>query len=193
MKKHNNRKPYCFHVQVKGMDHMPADRIRKIKRYYGVQVTSYVIDALTNDKGYIDADKTKEFYSLQSIHNAPAISGWAPTAHQIQLANPWIKDIYYGACFGGLLKQDDDKGDHMIPYLDETIKGIKMLGNAMGIEASLSSPIGDWTKLKQYAFIEEEVRDYLWACYKTNTNAQCGECHKCKDLEIVKDAVDFMS
>ena len=187
----NRRKPYLFHVEFKGQDKQPAERIRVIKRFYGVQVVTYTIDALTGDNGFIDADKTKQFYIHTPGQASPQVSVWATIAHIIQTSNPWIKDIYYGACFGGLLKHGDDEGDHMFGYLEQTIKSIKDLAGTLDIEAELSAPIGHMTKLEQWGIIDTEVQTQIWSCLTTNINQQCGKCYKCVDLEAVRNAVDF--
>lgn len=187
----NGRNPYCFHVSYNDADAGQNKAIKQIKQHYNIPITTYVYEVQANNRGVLDSKRTQEHYSEEPGQAGPMIAVWASIAHIIQVNNPWLGDIFYGACFGGLVEHGDTHGDYKSSYLQATYDKIEHLGKELGIKSKMSAPLGSHTKKELYEMIDPGIRHALWACVDPSTYKQCGECFKCKDLEKVKNAVDF--
>ena len=211
------KKPYIFHYyQKSNYNQYTQDAIKKIKDWYDVPVTNYCVDVQSDNNGFVDRERTKDwhiksqFWAGKNADSNPMLAKWAATAYWIAFNNPWCQEIYWGYCTGGLLEIGDGKADCVfnegpdgilkkedridVPMdasnYDDRHKVlfdgfIKNLAH-YGIKTQFVAPMAHRTKLDLFKLIPRPVQGMVVACQKTD--APCGVCTKCKELEAVKKA-----
>ena len=138
-------------------------------------------------------------------------------ATYINAMHPWVSEIYWGMCYGGLIERNDMKGDKLWDYndnnelqtrnitltepLDKTnyddrhkdlFNGPISTLKSVGIETNFISPIGYMTKKELYEMLPKEVREIVITCswpWKFDMQ-ECGKCNKCLQLIAVKKACE---
>tara|TARA_B100001113_G_scaffold146795_1_gene120349 strand:+ start:203 stop:994 length:792 start_codon:yes stop_codon:yes gene_type:complete len=231
----NNRKPYIFIHQLKNNkiynDYL-QHQLDKIRKYYNVPIVNWNYEAESNTNGFADRERTLEHkaklmnendfddaFNRKNIVQAgvPGIISWSMLASMINAMHPWVSEIYWGMCYGGLVERNDMKGDKLWDYnqqgdlvvrnttltepLDKSnyddrhknlFNGQISTLKSIGIETNFISPIGYMTKKELYEMLPQEVREMVITCshpWKFNFN-ECGKCNKCKDLIAVKKACE---
>ena len=117
-------------------------------------------------------------------------------------------------CYGGMLKRGDGDGDKLMNYVDGKLTRIppyekpmdksnyddrhKQLFNGylqwlemFNIDSNYIAPLGHYSKLELYKMLPNNIKDSIVTCIKykkTNYKTECGSCHKCKELDKVKQA-----
>ena len=203
------------------------ERINEICEYYNVPVVNWNIEPESNTNGFADRKRTKQHkIKIDKEWNGktrlvqtgvPGILSWSMLATYINAMHPWVSEIYWGMCYGGLIERNDMKGDKLWDYndnnelqtrnitltepLDKTnyddrhkdlfnvpISTLK----SVGIESNFLSPIGYMTKKELYEMLPKEVREMVITCsYPWKFDMQeCGKCNKCIDLVAVKKACE---
>ena len=226
----NNRKPYIFVKQLKfnrNFNKYQIERINEICEYYNVPVVNWNIEPESNTNGFADRKRTKQHkIKIDKEWNGktrlvqtgvPGILSWSMLATYINAMHPWVSEIYWGMCYGGLIERNDMKGDKLWDYndnnelqtrnitltepLDKTnyddrhkdlFNGPISTLKSVGIETNFISPIGYMTKKELYEMLPKEVREMVITCsYPWKFNMQeCGKCNKCIDLVAVKKACE---
>ena len=226
----NNRKPYIFCKQIKSnknFNKYQLERINQICKHYKVPVVNWNIEAESNTNGFADRERSKKHKEkLDKIFDGrtkivqtgvPGILSWSMLATYINAMHPWVSEIYWGMCYGGLIERNDMKGDKLWDYndnnelqtrnitltepLDKTnyddrhkdlFNGPISTLKSVGIESNFISPIGYMTKKELYEMLPKEVREMVITCsYPWKFDMQeCGKCNKCIDLVAVKKACE---
>ena len=226
----NNRKPYIFCKQIKSnknFNKYQIERINEICEYYNVPVVNWNIEPESNTNGFADRKRTKQHkIKIDKEWNGktrlvqtgvPGILSWSMLATYINAMHPWVSEIYWGMCYGGLIERNDMKGDKLWDYndnnelqtrnitltepLDKTnyddrhkdlFNGPISTLKSVGIETNFISPIGYMTKKELYEMLPKEVREMVITCsYPWKFDMQeCGKCNKCIDLVAVKKACE---
>ena len=201
--------------------------INEICEYYNVPVVNWNIEPESNTNGFADRKRTKEHkIKLDKERNGrtkivqtgvPGILSWSMLATYINAMHPWVSEIYWGMCYGGLIERNDMKGDKLWDYndnnelqtrnitltepLDKTnyddrhkdlFNGPISTLKSVGIETNFISPIGYMTKKELYEMLPKEVKEMVITCsYPWKFDMQeCGKCNKCLDLVAVKKACE---
>ena len=224
----NNKKPYIFNKQFKSnvrFNEYVDRKIAHIKSYYNVPIIKWNIQAESNKNGFADRERTQkmniDLYDQKKSNivqtGVPGIVGWSMLATYINAMHPWIDEIYWGMCYGGLIERNDMKGDKLWDYNDkgelekrnwtltepldksnyddrhkDLFNGQLGTLKSIGIESNFISPIGYMTKKELYEMLPQEIRDNLITCsfpWKFGMK-ECGGCNKCKDLVAVKKACE---
>ena len=226
----NNRKPYIFCKQIKSnknFNKYQLGRINQICQYYKVPVVNWNIEAESNTNGFADRERSKKHKEkLDKIFDGrtkivqtgvPGILSWSMLATYINAMHPWVSEIYWGMCYGGLIERNDMKGDKLWDYndnnelqtrnitltepLDKTnyddrhkdlFNGPISTLKSVGIESNFISPIGYMTKKELYEMLPKEVREMVITCswpWKFDMQ-ECGKCNKCLQLIAVKKACE---
>ena len=226
----NNRKPYIFCKQIKSnknFNKYQLGRINQICQYYKVPVVNWNIEAESNTNGFADRERSKKHKEkLDKIFDGrtkivqtgvPGILSWSMLATYINAMHPWVSEIYWGMCYGGLIERNDMKGDKLWDYndnnelqtrnitltepLDKTnyddrhkdlFNGPISTLKSVGIETNFISPIGYMTKKELYEMLPKEVREMVITCswpWKFDMQ-ECGKCNKCLQLIAVKKACE---
>ena len=226
----NNRKPYIFVKQLnfnRNFNKYQIERINEICEYYNVPVVNWNIEPESNTNGFADRKRTKQHkIKIDKEWNGktrlvqtgvPGILSWSMLATYINAMHPWVSEIYWGMCYGGLIERNDMKGDKLWDYndnnelqtrnitltepLDKTnyddrhkdlFNGPISTLKSVGIETNFISPIGYMTKKELYEMLPKEVREMVITCsYPWKFDMQeCGKCNKCIDLVAVKKACE---
>ena len=231
----NNRRPYIFVKQLTSnriFNKYQRDHVNQIIEYYKVPMIYWNIEAESNSNGFADRERTKQhkakIFEQNDFNNVfnrkgivqtgvPGILSWTMLATYINAMHPWVSEIYWGMCYGGLIERNDMKGDKLWDYndnnelqarnitltepLDKTnyddrhkdlfngpISNLK----SVGIETNFISPIGYMTKKELYEMLPKEVKEMVITCsYPWKFDMQeCGKCNKCLDLVAVKKACE---
>ena len=226
----NDRKPYIFCKQTKSNRNFNKYQIRcvnQICQYYNVPVVNWNIEAESNTNGFADRERSIEHKNeMHKIFDGrtkivqtgvPGILSWSMLATYINAMHPWVSEIYWGMCYGGLIERNDMKGDKLWDYNDnndlqvrnitltepldksnyddrhkELFNGPIATLKSVGIETNFISPIGYRTKKELYEMLPKEVREMVITCsapWKFNME-ECGKCNKCLQLIAVKKACE---
>ena len=226
----NNRRPYIFVKQLKSntiFNKYLRDHVNQIIEYYKVPMIYWNIEAESNSNGFADRERTKQHKAKNDKEwngktklvqtGVPGILSWTMLATYINAMHPWVSEIYWGMCYGGLIERNDMKGDKLCDYndnndlqarnitltepLDKTnyddrhkdlFNGPISTLKSVGIETNFISPIGYMTKKELYEMLPKEVREMVITCsYPWKFDMQeCGKCNKCIDLVAVKKACE---
>ena len=226
----NNRRPYIFVKQLKSntiFNKYLRDHVNQIIEYYKVPMIYWNIEAESNSNGFADRERTKQHKAKNDKEwngktklvqtGVPGILSWTMLATYINAMHPWVSEIYWGMCYGGLIERNDMKGDKLWDYndnnelqtrnitltepLDKTnyddrhkdlFNGPISTLKSVGIESNFISPIGYMTKKELYEMLPKEVREMVITCsYPWKFDMQeCGKCNKCLDLVAVKKACE---
>ena len=216
------RKPYIFTYEQTSnskINDFVNQRIDQIKKHYKVPVVNWQLNVEANNNGFADRERTKQYYENvgpsivggPKMTSNPILSKWPVVAYWINYYNPWIEEIYWGMCYGGLLEFGDQKGDKLYNYnkdgiLDLTdpltepmdksnyddrhkkfFEGLMSNLKDYGINTQFISPLGHKTKLELYNMVPQEVRFMCWTCLNMvsmyrNTGVM-EECGKCFKCE----------
>jgi len=231
----NNKKPYIFTKRFKNnreYNDYTQDKINQIVNYYNVPVVKWNYEAESNSNGFADRkrtlrhkDKIMKEYNMKNAYNrknivqagVPGIVSWSMMATFINAMHPWVSEIYWGMCYGGLIERNDQRGDKLWDYNEEgdlvarsitlteqldksnyddrhkdLFNGQLATLRSIGIESNFVSPIGYMTKKELYEMLPKEVREMVITCshpWKNNMQ-ECGQCNKCYDLISVKKACE---
>ena len=122
----NDRKPYIFCKQTKSNRNFNKYQIRcvnQICQYYKVPVVNWNIEAESNTNGFADRERSIEHKNeMHKIFDGrtkivqtgvPGILSWSMLATYINAMHPWVSEIYWGMCYGGLIERNDMKGDKL--------------------------------------------------------------------------------
>ena len=231
----NNRRPYIFVKQLTSnriFNKYQRDHVNQIIEYYKVPMIYWNIEAESNSNGFADRERTKQhkakIFEQNDFNNVfnrkgivqtgvPGILSWTMLATYINAMHPWVSEIYWGMCYGGLIERNDMKGDKLWDYndnnelqarnitltepLDKTnyddrhkdlFNGPISTLKSVGIETNFISPIGYMTKKELYEMLPKEVKEMVITCsYPWKFDMQeCGKCNKCLDLVAVKKACE---
>ena len=226
----NNRRPYIFVKQLKSntiFNKYLRDHVNQIIEYYKVPMIYWNIEAESNSNGFADRERTKQHKAKNDKEwngktklvqtGVPGILSWTMLATYINAMHPWVSEIYWGMCYGGLIERNDMKGDKLWDYndnnelqarnitltepLDKTnyddrhkdlFNGPISTLKSVGIETNFISPIGYMTKKELYEMLPKEVKEMVITCsYPWKFDMQeCGKCNKCLDLVAVKKACE---
>ena len=133
----NDRKPYIFVKQFKNnkiYNHYVKKNVNQIKNYYKVPMVFWNIEAESNTNGFADRERTKvhkeknvysdemgTVFKKKGIVQAgvPGIISWSMMATYINAMHPWVSEVYWGMCYGGLIERNDMKGDKLWDYDDQ--------------------------------------------------------------------------
>ena len=234
----NNRKPYIFVKRFKNNknynDYLQK-HIDQIKEYYNVPIINWNFEAESNTNGFADRQRQKDHKEKITLQNdfrdvfrrkgivqagVPGILSWSMLATYINAMHPWVSEVYWGMCYGGLIERNDMKGDKLWDYDDQgdlvarnttltepldknnyddrhkdLFNGPLATLRSIGIESNFISPIGYMTKKELYEMLPEEVREMVTTCSQPwindmNDLQECGKCNKCNDLMLVKKACE---
>ena len=226
----NNRRPYIFVKQLKSnriFNKYLRDHVNQIIEYYKVPMIYWNIEAESNSNGFADRERSKQHKAKNDKEwngktklvqtGVPGILSWTMLATYINAMHPWVSEIYWGMCYGGLIERNDMKGDKLWDYndnnelqarnitltepLDKTnydhrhkdlFNGPISTLKSVGIETNFISPIGYMTKKELYEMLPKEVKEMVITCsYPWKFDMQeCGKCNKCLDLVAVKKACE---
>ena len=231
----NNRRPYIFVKQLTSnriFNKYQRDHVNQIIEYYKVPMIYWNIEAESNSNGFADREKTKQhkakIFEQNDFNNVfnrkgivqtgvPGILSWTMLATYINAMHPWVSEIYWGMCYGGLIERNDMKGDKLWDYNDnnelqarnitltepldkinyddrhkDLFNGPISTLKSVGIETNFISPIGYMTKKELYEMLPKEVKEMVITCsYPWKFDMQeCGKCNKCLDLVAVKKACE---
>lgn len=175
-------KPLCMHLIFQHRDKATSKIINKVRQHYKVDVLNSRL--FFNSKGVPTFDP-KAFDDQKT----PDTGIWYGVAHTLAVFNPQIKKIYYGFN-SGLLKRGDDHGDHDHDYAGQLYESSTNALHTLGFETKVSCPIVDFSKLELYNMIDDEVKPFVRSCIVHTKDEACGKCHKCKELQYVKDEYD---
>ena len=179
--------PLCFHYNFQHKNKSPANSIRHIKKYYGVDCVSMHYHFDMNGGPCIDKDE----FLKKNPEGFPDTSLWLMGAHTLAYHNPQIKKIYYGFN-AGLFEPGDGEGDQYHPYAEAIIQPVINSLKVMGYDTEISCPISHFTKKDLWMMIPNELKPIIWTCVTdTNAKEQCGKCFKCGQLAEIKNYVDF--
>ena len=121
---HKGKRPYIFFYEQKS-NHNPyyTDAIKKIKEWYQVPVITWTMDVQSQDNGFADRERTRDWiqkttrWAGKDSNGAnPMLAKWATVAYWINFNNPWITEIYWGYVTGGLLEIGDGGADCLFNY-----------------------------------------------------------------------------
>ena len=226
----NNRRPYIFVKQLTSnriFNKYQRDHVNQIIEYYKVPMIYWNIEAESNSNGFADRERSKQHKAKNDKEwngktklvqtGVPGILSWTMLATYINAMHPWVSEIYWGMCYGGLIERNDMKGDKLWDYndnnelqarnitltepLDKTnyddrhkdlFNGPISTLKSVGIETNFISPIGYMTKKELYEMLPKEVREMVITCsapWKFNMQ-ECGKCNKCLQLIAVKKACE---
>ena len=187
-------------------------QLQKIKQYYKVPMITWEINPKSSNNGFFHRQKTKDWYKNFSQNNfigkdkkdrkgavqanIPGINHWQHLAMIINTMHPWITEIYWGMCYGGLLVRNDLKGDSLWDYnedgelvwrnwtLNEPMNKSNYDGrhqdlflgalaslSHVGIQSEFISPLGHYSKKELYEMLPKEVREMIVTCNAPWRNA----------------------
>lgn len=223
----NGRKPYIFRYEFSSNKKTNAwhrSAIKKIEDYYNVKVINWKLEPEHNLNGFIDRERTKKYNQdkprTRGISNTiPILSKWPAIAYMINFANPWIKEIHFGMCYGGLLEFNDGHSDNLYDYNDDGILEKKpampsgldatnyddrhkklfdgYISNLKdyGIHTEFKSPIGHRTKLHLWNTLPREIQKAVVTCgdpvYNKDNTKVIGECGKCNKCRELNGVKNF--
>jgi len=212
----HGRRPYIFHYQWgsnPSINKLVRRASDKVESYYGVKVVDWTHTIESNNSGFPNRDKTKQHYNkIKKL--SPSLPKWSAIAMMANYNMPWINEIYWGMCYGGELERGDGNGDKLYNYVDNKLVRIeayeeqmdksnyddrhKKLFNAylewlqmFNIESNFIAPLGHYSKLELYKMLPTNIKDSIVTCIKyktTNYQRECEICHKCMQLNRVKQA-----
>ena len=212
----NGKKPYIFHHQWASnptINKLVRKASNKVENYYGVKVVDWTHQVEANNQGFPNRNKSNEHYDKLNLLS-PSLPKWSAIAMMANYNMPWINEIYWGMCYGGMLKRGDGDGDKLMNYVDGKLTRIppyekpmdksnyddrhKQLFNGylqwlemFNIDSNYIAPLGHYSKLELYKMLPNDIKDSIVTCIKykkTNYKTECGSCHKCKELDKVKQA-----
>ena len=231
----NNRKPYIFVKRFKNnktYNDYVQNNVNQITNYYKVPVVYWNVEAESNTNGFADRQRTKDHKEKITVQKGrrpvfrrkgivqagvPGILSWSMLATYINAMHPWVSEVYWGMCYGGLIERNDMKGDKLWDYDDQgdlvarnttltepldknnyddrhkdLFNGPLATLRSIGIESNFISPIGYMTKKELYEMLPKEVREMVITCSHPWRNdwIECGKCNKCLDLIAVKKACE---
>ena len=231
----NNRKPYIFVKRFKNnkiYNEYLQEYIDQIKDYYKVPIINWNFEAESNTNGFADRQRQKDHKAKITLQNdfnnvfnrkgivqagVPGILSWSMLATYINAMHPWVSEVYWGMCYGGLIERNDMKGDKLWDYDDQgdlvarnttltepldknnyddrhkdLFNGPLATLRSIGIESNFISPIGYMTKKELYEMLPKEVREMVKTCSHPwfFEMKECGKCNKCLDLIAVKKACE---
>ena len=212
----NGKRPYIFHHQWSSnprINHLVRQASNEVEKYYGVKVVDWTHTVESNNQGFPNKSKYDEHWD-NSKYLSPTLPKWSAIAMMANYNMPWINEIYWGMCYGGLVRRGDGDGDLLMNY-DRSGKKLykiepysvpmdktnfddrhKQLFNGylewlrnFNIDSNFIAPLGHYSKLELYKMLPSNIKDSIVTCitYKrTNYQAECGVCHKCRELDKVK-------
>lgn len=213
----HGRKPYIFHHQWGSnpkINHIVRQASNAVEKYYDVKVVDWTHTVESNNQGFPDLERYKNFYKNNG-ELTPSLPKWSAVAMMANFQMPWIQDIYWGMCYGGLIKRGDGRADKLMNYSGgKQLSPIKpyegpmdkdnyddrhrplFLGYLQWLEmhkiySNYIAPLGHFSKLEQYKMLPNKIKDSIVTCIKykrTNYQTECGLCHKCYQLDKVKKA-----
>ena len=231
----NNRKPYIFVKRFKNnktYNNYVQNNINQITNYYKVPVVYWNVEAESNTNGFADRQRTKDHKEKITVQKGrrpvfrrkgivqagvPGILSWSMLATYINAMHPWVSEVYWGMCYGGLIERNDMKGDKLWDYDDQgdlvprnitltepldksnyddrhknLFNGPIATLKSIDIESNFISPIGYMTKKELYEMLPKEVREMVKTCSHPwfSEMKECGKCNKCLDLIAVKKACE---
>ena len=231
----NNRKPYIFVKRFKNnktYNDYVQNNVNQITNYYKVPVVYWNVEAESNTNGFADRQRTKDHKEKITVQKGrrpvfrrkgivqagvPGILSWSMLATYINAMHPWVSEVYWGMCYGGLIERNDMKGDKLWDYDDQgdlvprnitltepldksnyddrhknLFNGPIATLKSIDIESNFISPIGYMTKKELYEMLPKEVREMVKTCSHPwfSEMKECGKCNKCLDLIAVKKACE---
>ena len=231
----NNRKPYIFVKRFKNnktYNNYVQNNVNQITNYYKVPVVYWNVEAESNTNGFADRQRTKDHKEKITVQKGrrpvfrrkgivqagvPGILSWSMLATYINAMHPWVSEVYWGMCYGGLIERNDMKGDKLWDYDDQgdlvprnitltepldksnyddrhknLFNGPIATLKSIDIESNFISPIGYMTKKELYEMLPKEVREMVKTCSHPwfSEMKECGKCNKCLDLIAVKKACE---
>ena len=231
----NNRKPYIFVKRFKNnktYNDYVQNNVNQITNYYKVPVVYWNVEAESNTNGFADRQRTKDHKEKITVQKGrrpvfrrkgivqagvPGILSWSMLATYINAMHPWVSEVYWGMCYGGLIERNDMKGDKLWDYDDQgdlvprnitltepldksnyddrhknLFNGPIATLKSIDIESNFISPIGYMTKKELYEMLPKEVREMVKTCSHPwfFEMKECGKCNKCLDLIAVKKACE---
>ena len=206
------KKPYIFYYEQKS-NHNPyyTDAIKKIKEWYDVPVVTWTMDVQSNDNGFADRERTRDWiqkttrWAGKDSNGAnPMLAKWSTVAYWVNFNNPWCNEIYWGYVTGGLIEVGDGGADCLF-NCDKNGKLVKQDRIVLPMDASNYDDRhktlfdGLLNNLRDYGIISQFVAPLahktkldlfklipkpVQEMVVTNRNSE----HKTKELEAVKKA-----
>lgn len=212
----HGRKPYIFrhqHESNPAINRIVQRASDAVMKYYDVKVVNWQSSVQANDHGWPDRRRANEHYEKIKL-SPPSLVRWSTSAMFANYNMPWIEEIYWGMCYGGMLERGDGKGDKLFDIVDGKMKRIpaykgpmdksnyddrhaKLFGGYLewlghsNIKSNYIAPLGHYSKLELYKMLPNNIKGSMVTCIKygsTNYTDECGECWKCRDLERVRRA-----